>query len=367
MKNRAIEAWRFVVAVIIIIYHFKRYDPNLGYLPFMGGYLGNIFFFVLGGFLLMRHFERTEQNRAEQNRTSTPERKAFQYLKKRYVQVFSHHVFSWLLVAAVFICCGKRTLKEIVIKGIWEFFLVSLTGMGGTYRVNGTIWYLSAFLIASFFIYYLLLKSKERFLYLIGPVSIFIILAHFYNDKKALAYTVQYYFLFDAGVWEAFACMAYGCICYEIFLKIKRDYSNCFKFKSVRVSATIFEVCGFGYSFYYMWYGVQEKDFIMLFLFGLLFISVFSESSYLTQVLNNKLSYYCGKITFAMYLNQLIIINFVSWKLPGYPFWPMILCVLAVIIVFSIFSTWFVKKLSDAIQSVSVRWYNNLKTNDGSN
>lgn len=36
----------------------KYYDPNLGYIPFKGGYLGNIFFFVLGGFLLMQHFEQ---------------------------------------------------------------------------------------------------------------------------------------------------------------------------------------------------------------------------------------------------------------------------------------------------------------------
>ena len=73
-KNRAIEMWRFIVALLILVYHFKRYDQNLGYVPFYGGYLGNIFFFVLGGFLLMQHFERNEYTR-EEKRRSLPTRK----------------------------------------------------------------------------------------------------------------------------------------------------------------------------------------------------------------------------------------------------------------------------------------------------
>ena len=173
MKNRAVEAWRFIVAIIICIFHFKRYDPNLGYLPFMGGYIGNIFFFVLGGFLLYRHFETKEDISSFQR----PEWSAVRYLGKRYMQVFPHHCFSWLLIAAVRVYCGLNTPKEIMIKGFWEFFLVQETGLGGTFRVNNVVWYLSAFLIASFFIYYLLLKNKDRFLYLIAPVSIVIILA----------------------------------------------------------------------------------------------------------------------------------------------------------------------------------------------
>lgn len=352
LRNRAIEAWRFIVAIIICIYHMKYYDPNLGYLPFRGGYLGNIFFFVLGGFLLMQHFERV---------TPPPprgaEKCAAQYFWKKYIQFFPHHCFSWLLIAGVRIYCGMNTFKEIIRDGIWEFFLIQETGLGGQFRVNNTIWYLSAFLIASFLIYYLLLKNKEAFLYLIGPVSIFIILAYFYHDLGFLGYANQYRFPFCTGVWEAFAGLGYGCICYKIFEFIKKR-KKLFKQAKIRIFTTLFELCGFGFFFYYCWYGITAKDFFIQFLLGFLIISIFTESSYITHLLNNKLSFYLGKITFAIFLNQFIFIHLMQSKFLGYPFWPMAICMLILIILFSAFSTWFIAKIVRNIKWFYVNYLN---------
>lgn len=227
--------------------------------------------------------------------------------------------------------------------------MVQETGLGGQFRVNNTVWYLSAFLIASFFIYYLLLKNKEAFLYLIGPVSIFIFLPYFYHDLGYLGYANQYRILFCVGVWEAFAGLAYGCICYKIFEFIKRR-KEFFKQTKIKIFTTLFELCGFAFFFYYCWYGMTAKDFFVQFLLGFLIISIFTETSYITQILNNRLSLYLGKITFAIFLNQFIFIHLMQSKFLGYPFWPIVICMLILIILFSIFSTWFVPKVVNKIK-----------------
>ena len=211
--------------------------------------------------------------------------------------------------------------------------------------MNNVVWYLSAFLIASFFIYYLLLKNKDRFLYLIAPVSIVIILAFCYHDMGYLGYSNQYQFLLCTGVWEAFASLAYGCICYKIYKTLNEKWAPLFKKKGIRVAATVFEVLGFGFFLYYSWYGCTEKDFIVLFLIGLLLVSVFTRSSYLTQMLDHKLFGYLGKISFAIYLNQFIIIHLFEKKFQGYPFWPAAIVMLILVVVFSMFSTWLVDKI----------------------
>ena len=304
----------------------------------------------------MQHFERNkynkrrEEKRREEKSHYQPEKIAAQYLGSRYLHVFPHHCFSWLLIAGVRVYCGINTPKEILFHGIWEFFLVQETGLGGTFRVNNTIWYLSAFLIASFFVYYLLLKNKEVFIYVIGPVSIFVILSWFYHDMGYLGYANQYQFLICSGAWEAFAGLGYGCICYEVFKYITNRWGKYLKTHCVRIMASFFELCGFGFYIYYSWYGLQTKDFIIFFLLGLLIISVFTESSYITQLLNNRVSGACGKITFAIYLNQFIFIHLIQTKFPGHPFWPMTLCMVFAVILFSIFSTWFMETVEKSIR-----------------
>ena len=94
-KNRAIEMWRFIAALLILVYHFKRYDPDLGYVPFYGGYLGNIFFFVLGGFLLMQHFERNKYNKRIEEKRREEKRRSITNQKRLPHSIWVQDIFTY--------------------------------------------------------------------------------------------------------------------------------------------------------------------------------------------------------------------------------------------------------------------------------
>ena len=68
--------------------------------------------------------------------------------------------------------------------------------------------------------------------------------------------------------------------------------------------------------------------------------------SYVDSFLNTRVSGFLGKISYGMYLNQLIFIVLISTYIPEKPFWPMVLVFLLANTLFSAVTTWGCAKIT---------------------
>lgn len=65
-----------------------------------------------------------------------------------------------------------------------EVLLLQMFGSGK--HLSAVMWYVSALLIVSILVYYLLVKNKKLFSYIIAPISALLIYSYFYQSRGML-------------------------------------------------------------------------------------------------------------------------------------------------------------------------------------
>lgn len=343
-KNFAVEAWRFIFCIIICLYHFLGYGgAQEAGMPFKGGYLAVEFFFIVSGFLLMQHFEQ----KASTEDFLRPEKAAAEYFGKKYLRLFPHHAFTLIILAVLCLTMVGYSVTKVVTVGFWEFFMLGQFGFGAKSMINTPAWYVSALLIASFVIYYLLLRNRQRFLYFFAPALICIIYAQFFQSADFLNQNLTCKFLVCNGVFRALAGMSLGCLCYLAYIRLKPVLQGRFGFCSSILELGIFAL--FLRIIYHG--GYTHWDFLVLPLMAVFVTSIFLGNSILSRLLNNRLSAYLGKLSYAVYLNQGIFTVIAIMRFSGYDYWQAAGAYLAAVVVFSVLSTWLVEKAVKLIAS----------------
>ena len=353
-RNNTIEFFRFALCCTVFFHHFKGYGDGT---VFAGGYLGVDIFFVISGFFLMRHFTKYETNQSQ-----NPELAAFGYLKNRISKLIPHHVFSWLIMAFITLFLLKSySATDVLCYGCWELFLLKATGLGNNITVNGVTWYLSALVICSFLIYWVLClennyrkNNAKAFIGIIGPFTFAIIMSWMWNTRNDLNYWVQSAPVFTGGFLRGLSEMSLGCTVYVIVEKLKKNISC----KYMSILATPFEILGWCGIFIHMYAQSNKKDFIIPIFFALLLISMCVCDSYLTRLMDNRISAFLGRISYPMFLNQFIVIRPVSALFPGRPFWRVTFLSLLFLMIFSIVTERVVDKLAKGIFNL---FYNKCK------
>ncbi len=349
-RNRAIEFYRYLMMLPVCIHHINYYAAysNISPYPFGGGYLVVDFYFLLSGFLLMQHF----CNKTTEFEKNNPEKASVNYFWSRYKRFFPHYAYSFCIMAFFFIVVWKAyTVKQIFVGGFWEFFMLQMTGLGNTFPVNGADWYISALLIVSFLVYLLLLKHEKLFLNIIVPISFFAIYAYMFHAYGNLNRYLQYEHFVCEGLLRGFAEVGVGCICYKAYEWLKPYIHG-----KYRLPSTAFEIAGLSFLFLMLYReGSTTKDFILPLLMAMLIISIFIGNSYLSGLLDNKFSAYLGKISLAVYLNQVVFIDILDKNLKGYPFWPTMVIYIFTLTIYSMFTTWLVSKISNVIKRLTLK------------
>lgn len=169
-------------------------------------------FFVISGFFLMSHFLRDTQAANE-----TPELSALRYLKGRIARVLPHHIFAWVCIASIQIFVTKQySLNLVLSKCAWDFLLLRATGLGTEEAINGVTWYLSAMLIGSYLIYWVLcrnqLKGNHVFIYIYAPLVFFFVMSFIWGEGGHLNYWTQISHVMTYGFWRSLAEMGLGCM-----------------------------------------------------------------------------------------------------------------------------------------------------------
>lgn len=338
-RNGAIELMRFFIALCVLLHHYSGLTP--------GGYLGVDFFFVLGGFLLMRHFTVHYNTDASEAATT-----AVRYTWQRYLRLLPYYLFAFFLSLSLSVCLseGGGSLAGMITVNFWE--LTMLEAFGFTENlVIGPGWYCSALLIAGFCVYFLLGKNKKAYLYCIAPLSLLLIFVWMQRNIGHLNRWLQFDGFISTGTLRGFAEMGLGCICYEITTKIHDPKNH----GGWRRFSTLLELICFAYILRTIFKDApSERDFVCVLAMAALITSLFVGGSLWSKLAQNPISQYLGSISIGVYLLH-VPIQQINWTDLGAHYglsWgaSYVLYILVVIILAAI-STPFVENVGVWIES----------------
>jgi len=298
-KNRAIELYRFVAAVMILCYHCYWFAFRDEGTQFVGFYLFVEFFFILNGFLMMRSIRR---HVGPEQRLHAADA-SLAYIKGRVRAFYPHHVLSLVLVALIEIFIMKRLFFiEIVQAGWTELLLVNIFGFVRGGYVNIVCWYLSAMIFASLPIYYWLLKDEDGFMKIVAPLILVIFYGCLFDRKGSFATTILFTrYSAPLGYMRAVADITAGVLSYRVF-----EWMEDAEIPSEPVLATLVEGLVLLASGLYMYRNSGKFDFLFVPLFCAFVISVFRGRSILTHAFDNPLSEWLGRQSLAYFLNNAI-------------------------------------------------------------
>lgn len=299
-RNSAVEIVRFMISICVLFHHYSGLAP--------GGYLGVDFFFVLSGFLLMRHFT-THDNSDDSEAAVT----AARYTYQRYRRLLSYYLFAFFLSLGLSVCLGDGgSFGNMLTWNFWELTMLEAFG----FTENLVIlpgWYCSALLIAGFCVYYLLLKNKKGYLYFVAPFSLMMILGWMRQNIGYINRWLQFDGLIPigTGVLRGFAEMGLGCICHEIAAKIRDRDKGTNNNRSW--FSTLLEFISLAYVLRNIFKDApSERDFICVFAMATLITSLFVGRSLWSRLVPNRIAQWLGSISIGVYLLH-IPIQKINW------------------------------------------------------
>ena len=349
VRNRAVEFYRFLFSIVVCIFHFRTYTPSCR--PFDSGYLAVEFFFILSGFFLAKSAERKRGSSVKENADQS-----LSFLIKRYKRLYPHYLFTVLCIAIVRIfVVGNLTVKAWLRKGISEILMLQSFGTGQVLSV--VLWFSSAMVIASLIVYFVRLLNPALSTVSFPLISV-AIYSYFLQTYKTIGATFSYSHLFSDGVWRAVAGIMIGCVCYDIVQWLKKyDFSRhklLFTFAEALLVITIFTLL------YRPAY--REKNYILILLYILFVIILFSQKSYISGILDTRFSAFLGKISYAIYLNQIIVYMIFFNRFPADENTSMLkstFLYLVIVIVLSVITTCLIDTIENILHRCACRGKSN--------
>lgn len=181
-KNSAIEIWRFFFAIAIVGYHIGVIFP-MAYIPdlmvasnWMAGAGEVLFVFTLtSGYFMMVHFKRKQEDKDYAKRSSGS--RAWEYFWGRVKGLLPVLILGIVLGIAAYAFYYSASFTDIldnVLNGLWEFLGFYSLGFTAAFgQSNGALWFISALIICSFILYFLLCYKEDLTTGLLVPFIFF--------------------------------------------------------------------------------------------------------------------------------------------------------------------------------------------------
>ena len=335
-RNRAMELYRFIGAVMILCYHCYWFAFREDGEQFVGFYLFVEFYFILSGFFMMRsaRLHVTAEQRLD------PAGATWRYILRRLGRFYPHHLLSWALVAAILLFVTKTVYPiELFQTGWTELLLVNIFGFVRGDYINIVCWYLSALIFVSLPLYYLILKDEDGFIKILAPLIIILCYGTLFDRKGSLANTIVFtqYSAF-LGYLRALADVTVGCVAFRVY-----EWMEDAKLPGEGILETLLEGAVMLSSALWMYRNSGRGDFFFPILFFAFVISVFRGKSLFTRVFDNAVSAWLGELSFAYFLNNLVVIYPVMHFFPDADIWKMCLICVPACLVLSVITNAIVK------------------------
>ena len=299
-KNRAMELYRFLCAVMILCYHCQWYAFRDSDAAFSGFYVFVELFFILSGFLMMNSIRRRSLSGCPH-----PAEETGRYIKGRVRQLLPQHLLSLCLAAALHLWLLRDMLPIEVAEAGWpELLLVNIFGFVRDQYVNIVCWYLSALVFASLLLYYLILRSEDAFVKVLAPVLLVVCYGSLFDRTESLAATIHFArFAPNMGFLRALADLTAGVLAYRAW-----EWLRPVSLPHEKLLATLLELSIALCAVFVLARRGSKLDFLFVPLFFTFVISVFRGKSLWTRLFDNRLSDWLGRQSYAYFLNNFVVI-----------------------------------------------------------
>lgn len=346
--NASIELWRFIFTAMVCFLHFNdAYFKGKSY--FGGGYTSVEFFFILSGFLLMYSFEKRNDRLCGENTS-------LKYISHRIKSFYPHYIFSFIILFSYTMAVTGEPLIGIpqkLLQSFWEISMLHMSGIKCSIY-NFPTWYISALIIVSYIIYYLLMNNEKLFVNIIAPVSVILIYGYYSAYTGHIAVWDKMDYVIKAALLRAFAGISLGCLCYKLYKKMKKYINN----KNFIITLNIIEILSFCFAIRFMTLKkLTQNDFIIIVALALGVTISFLTGSTKYNGIKEKILIFLGRLSYPIFLNHIFIRNVLSKYIPGKGE-VMFLVFIIILILYSFITDKFVKVLLNLIKNV----FNKSKT-----
>jgi len=339
--DNSLSIWRIVFTFVIMLFHlvngtyfYEKYSMIKYH-----WYIAVEFFFILSGYLLMKH--------ADSNENET----CLEYIKNRVFRLYPEYIIAFSVMCCVRAYNTGLNIFKIIIPNWLELFMLHSVGTNTFPYINNPAWYVSALLIGSYFIYYLIKHHKQIYLYLIGPLGVVLIFGYMYREYERLE---NFYhtegILGNTALLRAFMGLTIGVYAYLISEKYKNVRIN----KIVRSGLEVFLFAGILIFALLVEDGCYDFLFLPLFAIGIILAS---GDSMLGQISKNKIIRFLDKKSYTMYLSHFAAISFLGFFLKMSEMWKWwyIIIYILITVILSVIYSYFAEIIRKIIMNVGLK------------
>lgn len=295
MKKYGVELFRFLMAIVICLHHFRLYSDAL---PYGGGYLAVDFFFILSGLFLYRHGKYSYADSIKAGLGNTIE-----YIWRRYKRLYIPYIIALMLYVIIYFFIGNLNLgigsiKELILK----FTMMDALYVENQLPIIPQGWYCSSLIISSGIVYFGYSFFRDKFAKFISPVLAAGIYVFFLKKYGNLNLYSQYGFGLTVGTYRAIAGLCLGCFLGFIIDSHPNMYFNLKWFHVI----SFFTVVG---SVFYtlLWKnGYDEGDFLLPIAFAILIYYLIKENC-ISGILSRSAFSLLGDLSYILFLMHYVI------------------------------------------------------------
>lgn len=331
-KNGTIELCRFVFIAAICIMHFS--NTYFGNAPRFGAaYTAVEFFFIVSGYLLFKNFYENRGKAAG----------AFSYTLSRVKKLYPYYIAAFLFIFICIMIDGKEDLQGWIVNlggSFFELGFLHMTGLRCFRLFNYPTWYISAMLIAGYFIYACLEQFGDKFVKAAMPLLVIIIYVNFSRNSECLDVWGGARFGVSDAAARGFAGMSIGGMCYFAANRLTGYFKDNKYADKLKIPLSLLELFCFGMVLFLMHgSGGTQSDFYVLPLLAagvtLSFTGFTNISDFTGSNTVNRLCAFLGRLSYPMFLNQILVIYLIS-RVAGLGYVQAVGLYIAALIVFAL-------------------------------
>ncbi|MBR1416904.1 MAG: acyltransferase [Bacilli bacterium] len=294
-RNGLVGFWKFMYALMIVVYHGAPFVNGGNFAFFRNGYLAVEFFFIISGFYLAK---QVDNNKNDTNKLGV---ETFELIVGKIKKYLPLVLIAWLIGLFInFIYYDMNFYKFFT--SFFDLFFLRMSGLK-TFVINGPLWYLSAMLIVMLLLYPLLRKHNDKFSLIICPL-IFILgygylNAHYSNLNL---YSNEWLGPIFIGLFRALCGMCFG-----IFISyLSSRYKDIKLTKFGKMFNFIFSSILLGIPFIVSTIVKQpaQFDYVLLLSIGFGILIITDESKVLFSFSNNKIFMYLERFSMVLFINH---------------------------------------------------------------
>jgi len=325
----SVGLWCFIFVIGISIDYLNTYiwQDKTPSLIFTGGkFLA--FFIILAGYILMSQYKQTKKAKDQKECASIGAWKyAGQTFSKLYPSLLGGVTFAFI-IRNIITGTKLSSLITAFMDSIWEFIGLSQIGAVGLFEQtsgavlispgtttiwNSPLWVISAIIIASLFLYYIVSKNEDFFVGIFAPIFIIITYASMGLSTKPWSHTVLGSIGLPSGLARVMAGMCVGMLSYYVisFLR-KKEFGETETICLSLIHMVLIMI------FIYTWYyGFTWNELTNGILMTLFIIVLLTDKDYISDLYHNSKScLFLGKLSLYYYSCFIAFIFLLSWLFP---------------------------------------------------